>query len=239
MITSAVAWLPWLLLTTERGFLGIEAGNGWPAMARWGALFVVALGLMLLAGHLEYSGTCCIWLVCSMASCWHSGHPHPVRQAHGGLTPSKRERGTRSSILGVRQNRAVGCLGGRCFVAGLLLAAPLLLPAGGRRNYRADPSWTGGYEDVVGFALPVTAAALLFPDVFSNFEPSHYFDLTSWRMTPITGSTDAGNARTYPFWERQLYRTSRFHRRARSLSRYTLLRAAARLTFIVGGYLCS
>ena len=204
MIGSTVAWLPWLLLTTERGMRSIEAGN-WRAVARWGPAFAVTLGMMLLAGHLEYSGyVLAIW---GWFFAWRFlGLPHPFGFAQGRPNPLPEGAGNRSAevlrpLRGLRTTFWTVVGWGLALLAGLMLAAPLLLPFVGvaRLNYRVGEL---RYEDIVGFALPVKQlAALLVPDLFGN--PSHhtYFDLTTWRMTPILGATDAqGAARTFPFW---------------------------------------
>lgn len=185
MVTSTLAWVPWLLLCLERGNRGLERGEGWRSLALWGPLAAVTIGLMFLAGHSEYAG-----YGLAIAG-WSAG---------GWLCWWLLKRRTLGRWWAAVPGWTLTVL------LGLGLAAPLLWPflRLAPLNFRAG---LVRYEEVVGYALPIEhLVALVVPDVFGNPGHHRYFDFFSWQWRPVTEARDEGGApRTYPFWGTKNY----------------------------------
>ncbi len=187
MILSAAIWLPLGLAMCELTARHLERGT-WNSVAMGltpAARFVVpigalAVGMELLAGHLEISFYFLFTLM--VYSAYRLG-VHVVR--------------TRQVVPAARAGFGLILMVG----FGFALAAAQLLPFFEliRENYRIGQVT---YDEVIGWALPGQhLLALLVPDVFGN--PTHhtYYDLTTWAWTAVKGSLDRfDNLRDYPFW---------------------------------------
>ncbi|MFN8534770.1 MAG: oligosaccharide flippase family protein [Dehalococcoidia bacterium] len=225
MILSAAIWLPLGLtmceLTArflERGKWG-AAGLGLTPRARVvvpiGAL---AIGMQLLAGHLEISF---YFLFTLMVYSGFRLTLHLVR--------------SRQLVETLRAGFGLIMLVG----IGFALAAAQLLPFFEliRENYRIGQV---NYGEVIGWALPPQhLLALIIPDIFGNPTHHSYFSLVSGQIEPVTGSRDSfGNVRDYPFWGTKNYVEGAVYVGIAPLvlAALALLRRRDRYTAFFGGY---
>jgi len=166
MIVAAMVWLPLILAVIERIVNRAEAGDARPLAYMLDlALGAAAFGMVFLAGHPEMyyyaalaSAAFTLWRLVGLFR--RQRRALPVLAIAGALS-------------------AMACLG-----AGLGAAQSLPLFTLVRNNFREG---SASFRDVLGWAYPQRRLiSLLIPDFFGN--PSHhaYFDLWSWRRTPVT-----------------------------------------------------
>lgn len=226
MILSAAVWLPLGLAMCElvaryleRGQWG-AAGLGLAPRARLvvpiGAL---AVGMQLLAGHLEISFYFLFTLMAYSAVrlSWHLVRSRQLvatfRAGFGLLT-----------LVGV----------------GFALAAAQVIPFFEliRENYRIGQV---SYHEVVGWALPPQhLLAFVIPDIFGNPTHHQFLNLVTGQIEPVTGSRDAfGNVRDYPFWGTKNYVEGAVYLGVAPLllAGLALARRRDRWTAFFGGYL--
>ncbi|MCS6802511.1 MAG: oligosaccharide flippase family protein [Chloroflexota bacterium] len=226
MILSAAVWLPLGLAMCElvaryleRGQWG-AAGLGLAPPARVvvpvGAL---AVGMQLLAGHLEISFYFLFTLM-----------------AYSAVRLTLYLARSRQLVATLRAGFGLLTLVG----IGFALAAAQVIPFFEliRENYRIGQVT---YAEVVGWALPPQhVLAFAIPDIFGNPTHHHYFNLVTGRLEPVSGSRDAfGNVRDYPFWGVKNYVEGAVYVGLAPLvlAGLALLRRRDRYTAFFGGYL--
>ena len=188
-VVSAAVWLPVVLLCLEQLFKQVEerslegpagVSSRWLGMPFWTLLGAVAVGLSLLAGHLEIS----FYLLFSVTAYALVRLALMLRELGPGWRLVK---ATAGAVLLV----GLGCA----------LAAVQLVPSYEllMENFRAGAATFG---QVAGWALPGSQLlAFLMPDFFGNPTHHFYFDAIRGVDLPVVGSADlAGQLRSYPFW---------------------------------------
>ena len=177
MIIAAAAWLPLVLTSLELIARQQPALGGRPATVPWMALGALALGLQVLAGHVEItyytlmvSGAFAAW---RLGGLWRQSRSRNFRA--GGDAPAGRL---------YFAGRAAAMLGLAAF--GLALAAIQFIPL----YELASTSFRTGratFDEIIGWAFPWRHVLVyLVPNFYGN--PSHhaYFDLFTWQWTPAT-----------------------------------------------------
>ncbi|MCS7001484.1 MAG: hypothetical protein NZ518_01420, partial [Dehalococcoidia bacterium] len=192
MILSAAVWLPLGLAMCELVARHLERGT-WnakgvgltPAARLVVPVGAIAVGMQLLAGHLEIS----FYFLFTLMT--YSAFRLIWALARG-----------RKLIPTIRAGFGLLMLVG----LGFAVAAAQLLPFFEliRENYRIGQVT---FAEVQGWALPVThLLAYLIPDIFGN--PTHHsiFNLVTGQWEPVVNSRDTfGNVRDYPFWGAKNY----------------------------------
>lgn len=166
MIIAALVWLPLVLAVIER--TARRASRGERALVAYipeSALGVVALGMVLLAGHPEmyyYVG-----LTCAAFAAWRLWTV---------------QRGTRS--CGATALAAAVLAGVALVGVGLGAAQWLPLLDLVQQNFREGGA---SFREILGWAFPLRRViSLLIPDFYGNPAHHSYFDLLSWRVVPAT-----------------------------------------------------
>ena len=183
MIVAGTVWLPLVLTAIELIARQHPALGGRPATLPWLALGALALGMQVLAGHVEI--TYYTLLVSGAYSAWRLIVLYrEERQGRGEGVPS--ENPALSANLAVKKvlSRASALLALACL--GLALGAIQLIPLFElvRYNFR---SGSATFDQIIGWAYPWRHVLLfLIPNFYGN--PSHhaYFDLFTWQWTPAT-----------------------------------------------------
>jgi O-antigen/teichoic acid export membrane protein len=178
MIIAAAAWLPLILTALELMARQQPALGGRPATVPWLALGAAALGMQVLAGHVEI--TYYTLLVSAAYALWRLG-----------ALWREREEGNREKVGKVKRlaSRALAMLGLALF--GLGLAAIQLVPL----YELASNSFRTGratFEQILGWAYPLRhALVFLIPNFYGSPAHHHYFDLFTfeWRPAPLNNQT--------------------------------------------------
>jgi len=177
MIIASVVWLPLILTSIELTVRQQPALGGRPATLPWLVLGALALGLQILAGHVEMTyytllvaGAYSAWRLVAL---WLS-----QRKEHGDLEDPARFASAARNVL--QRGGALIALAG----LGLALGAIQLIPLYNvvRSNFR---SGSATYEQITGWAYPWRHfLAFFIPNFYGN--PSHhaYFDLFTWQWAP-------------------------------------------------------
>ncbi len=185
MIIAAAAWLPFILTMLELIVRQQPALGGRPATAPWLALGALALGLQVLAGHVEI--TYYTLMVSGAYAAWRLG----------GLFLSRRREHGPARALGIVLRRGAAML--TLVALGLALAGVQFVPL----YELANQSFRTGratYAEIVSWAYPLRhGLVFLVPNFYGN--PSHhaYFDLFTGLWTPATVNA-AGAAATTIDW---------------------------------------
>jgi len=171
MIIAGAVWLPLILTAIELIAQQHSALGGRPATIPWLVLGSAALGVQILAGHVEI--TYYTLLVSGAYSLW--------RLIVLWRTNAEASRAERFQLI-LRRGSALLVLA----VCGLGLGAIQLVPLYElvRNNFR---SGSASFEQIIGWAYPWRHALLyLIPNFYGN--PSHhgYFDLFTGHWTPAT-----------------------------------------------------
>lgn len=188
MIVAGAAWLPLVLTAIELVIQQHPALGGRPATLPWLALGALALGMQILAGHVEI--TYYTLLVSGAYSAWRLIGLWISRRRARRLRGD--EEASPDSARSARFASAVKMLSGRTLALfalaglGVALGAIQLVPLFElvRHNFR---SGSATFDQIIGWAYP-WRHVLLF--LVSNFygNPSHhaYFDLFRWQWAPAT-----------------------------------------------------
>jgi O-antigen/teichoic acid export membrane protein len=185
MIVAGAAWLPLVLTAIELAVRQQPALGGRPATMPWVALGSAAIGLQILAGHVEI--TYYTLMVAGAYSAWRLGGESLRRRRALGLLGAARRLAGRS--LGLL------ALAGLGVALGAVQLIPLLEVV--RHNFR---SGSASFNQIIGWAYPWRhVLAFLVPNVFGN--PSHhaYFDLFTWSWTAASVNAK-GEAIDNIFW---------------------------------------
>ncbi|MBM2849344.1 MAG: putative polysaccharide biosynthesis protein, partial [Anaerolineales bacterium] len=183
MIVAGTVWLPLVLTAIELIARQHPALGGRSATLPWLVLGALALGMQVLAGHVEI--TYYTLLVSGAYSAWRLIVLYrEERQGRGEGVPS--ENSALSTNFAVKKvlSRASALLALACL--GLALGAIQLIPLFElvRYNFR---SGSATFDQIIGWAYPWRHVLLfLIPNFYGN--PSHhaYFDLFTWQWTPAT-----------------------------------------------------
>ncbi|MBP7691202.1 MAG: oligosaccharide flippase family protein [Anaerolineales bacterium] len=173
MIIAAAAWLPLILTMIELLARQQPALGGRPASVPWLVLGAGALGLQILAGHVEI--TYYTLLVSGAYAAWRLG---------GLWWAARRDPAQRPGALALVLRRGAAMLA--LALLGLALAAIQFVPL----FELASTSFRTGratFDEIVGWAFPWRHALVyLIPNFYGN--PSHhsYFDLFTGAWTPAT-----------------------------------------------------
>jgi O-antigen/teichoic acid export membrane protein len=183
MIIGAAAWLPLLLACIEQIVAGRarpddgrrtaddEVGNGRSRTLLWVLLGAVALGMQLLAGHVEI--TYYTLLVMGLFAAWRL-FAHGKWQVAGG-----KWLGTGGWLLGL-------------VVLGLMLGAVQLIPLFeiGRVNFREG---TATLAEVLSWGFPLRQViALALPNFFGNPTHQGYVDTLTGAYVSLPGTSEWG-----------------------------------------------
>lgn len=178
MIIAAAAWLPLILTALELIARQQPALGGRPATLPWLALGAVALGMQVLAGHVEI--TYYTLLVSGAYAAWRLGALWQERkEGNGG-------RGRKAKLLASRAAAMLGLV-----IVGLGLAAIQFVPL----YELASSSFRTGratFEQILGWAYPLRhALVFLIPNFYGSPAHHHYFDLFTfeWRPAPLNNQT--------------------------------------------------
>jgi O-antigen/teichoic acid export membrane protein len=183
MIIAGAVWLPLILTAIELIAQQHPALGGRPATIPWLVLGAAALGVQILAGHVEItyytlliSGAYSLWRLIVL---WRTAHAQRERSEAQSKEPPRAIEGFR---LILRRSSALLALA----ICGLGLGAIQLVPLYElvRNNFR---SGSASFEQIIGWAYPWRHALLyLIPNFYGN--PSHhgYFDLFTGHWTPAT-----------------------------------------------------
>src|SRR5579859_1190259 len=172
MIVAAAAWLPLILTAIELAVRQQPALGGRPATIPWVALGAGAIGLQILAGHVEI--TYFTLMVAGAYAAWRLATEY--LRLHGGAGPftaARRTAGRAAALL---------LLAGFGIALSAVQFVPLLELV--QHNFR---SGSATFDQIMGWSYPWRhALALLIPNIFGN--PSHhgYFDLFTWQWTAAT-----------------------------------------------------
>ncbi len=184
MIIAAAAWLPLILAALELIARQQPALGGRPATVPWLALGAIALGMQVLAGHVEI--TYYTLMVSGAYAAWRLGAmleqaldlPWAGRQQVEG----QKGKGGRSGRLRWVVGRAAAMLG--LVIFGLGLAAIQFVPL----YELASSSFRTGratFEQILGWAYPLRhAIVFLIPNFYGSPAHHHYFDLFTFQWTP-------------------------------------------------------
>ncbi len=180
MIVAGAAWLPLILTAIELIARQHPAFGGRPAILPWLALGAFALGLQILAGHVEI--TYYTLLVSGAYSAW--------RLIGLWISHRREAQASPNSALSARFASAVKTLAGRA--AALLALALLGLALGAiqfvplfelvRYNFRSGSTT---FAQIMDWAFPWRhIIAFFIPNFYGN--PSHhaYLDLFTWQFAP-------------------------------------------------------
>ncbi len=189
MIIAGVVWLPLILICLDGIVQQRPALGGRPATLPWLGLGALALGLQVLAGHIEI--TIYTLLVSGLYSLWRLGEHYLQLRSGRGSAPAP------TAIWRPLARKALALLA--LVGLGLGLSAVQLIPLYElvSQNFR---SGSATFEQIVGWAYPWRHALLfLVPNFYGN--PSHhaYFDLFTGQWTPATINT-LGQAITTIDW---------------------------------------
>ncbi|MCC7358185.1 MAG: oligosaccharide flippase family protein [Anaerolineales bacterium] len=174
MITAAAAWLPLVLLAVDLIVRQQRALGGRPATVPWLALGAGALGMQVLAGHVEilyYT-----LLIAGLYAGWRlGGLTLPLLRGREG------ERGAGAQRLMTRGAALLAMVG-----VGLALGAIQFIPLIElvQHNFR---SGSATFDQIVGWSFPWRRVVhFLVPNFFGN--PAHhgYFDLFSGGWVAVT-----------------------------------------------------
>lgn len=188
MIIAAASWLPLMLAVVER-LIRTQEGDT-PERERrpvsyipWIAVGAVALGLHLLAGHVEIAYyvvlVTAFYAACRLAIYWMR---------------------VRNRAQLAKLALAVGLL----FVLGVALAAIQVIPLYElvTLNFRQE---SASYQQIVGWAYPIRRlVAFVMPDFFGNPAHHSYFDV--FTRTPVTVLQNAqGQSIDTIYWSQKNY----------------------------------
>jgi O-antigen/teichoic acid export membrane protein len=192
MIIAAVVWLPLILICLDNIVAQRQVLGGRPATLPWVGLGALALGLQILAGHIEF--TIYTLLVSGLYALWRLGeHALRLRAA----PPQAAGPAARFGIWLPLARKALALLA--TATVGLGLGGIQLIPLYElvRNNFR---SGSATFDQIVGWAYPWRHALLfLIPNFYGN--PSHhaYFDLFTGQWTAATVNS-LGQAMTTIDW---------------------------------------
>jgi O-antigen/teichoic acid export membrane protein len=177
MIIAGAAWLPLVLAAIELIVQRHPALGGRPATAPWLALGAAALGVQVLAGHIEI--TYYTLLVSGAYSAWRLGS---LWIAHRPARGSEQPRPGAAARAVAGRALALLALAGLGVALGAIQFIPYLEVV--LKNFR---SGSATFDQIVGWAYPWRHALTFFvPNFYGN--PSHhaYFDLFTWQWTPAS-----------------------------------------------------
>ncbi len=172
MIVAGVAWLPLVLTAIELAVRQQPALGGRPATLPWLVLGAAAIGVQILAGHVEI--TYYTLMVAGAYAAWRLGSEFWHHRRGPSLPQAARRLALRS--LGLL------ALAGLGVALGAVQFIPLFEVV--QHNFR---SGSASFDQIIGWAYPWRhVLAFLIPNVFGN--PSHhaYFDLFTWHWTAVT-----------------------------------------------------
>jgi hypothetical protein len=172
MIVAGASWLPLILNAVELVVRQQPALGGRPATLPWLALGAGALGVQILAGHVEI--TYYTLLVTAGYAAWRLAgtlaglRGHPASERLGGL---RRLAGRAAVLL---------ALAGFGLALGAVQLVPLYEVV--RRNFR---SGSASFDQIVGWSYPWRHILHFFvPNFFGNASHHGFFDLFTWRPRP-------------------------------------------------------
>ncbi len=182
MIIASVVWIPLLLACIEK----VVAGGLQRKQTTfiWAALGAVALGIQVLAGHIEY--TIYTLLVMGVYALWRL------------IAQTRVTEFTKSYLRNVSVVQTAVWLAGMVSV-GMMLAAIQLLPLYevGQLNFREGST---EFEGVLSYAFPARRVlTLVMPNFFGNPAHGEVVDVVAGGVVPITQDF-YGNARTTTEW---------------------------------------
>jgi O-antigen/teichoic acid export membrane protein len=170
MIIAGAVWLPLVLAAIELTVRQQAAIGGRPASWPWVTLGAGAVGMQILAGHVEV--VYYTLLIAAAYSAWRLAGVYLVaRRANSSMRPALIRMGARAAAL--------LALAGSGLALGAIQFVPLIELV--RHNFR---SGSATYEQIIGWAFPWRhAVTFLVPNFYGN--PSHhvYFDLFNWQWT--------------------------------------------------------
>jgi hypothetical protein len=186
MILGAAVWLPLLLASVEMIIRNATSRKTAGGTLPWAALGALAMGIQILAGHIEI--TYYTLLVLAFFAIWRLGtrayqlarkddDDKPVSTAGSDTNTPPR---WPLALL-----KAVGWLAGMV-VVGFMLGAVQFIPFFeiGQANFREG---SATLEQVRGWAFPTRRAiTLAIPDFFGNPADHQYLDLFSSQTTPFS-----------------------------------------------------
>jgi O-antigen/teichoic acid export membrane protein len=189
MILGAAIWLPLMLACTEMIFRNSSRPEGAGRTLPWAALGALALGVQILAGHVEityYSllvtASYTAWkLAAILYSILRNGRPAAAAQSADRLS-GDRLSGDKWYLALVRPGAWVLLT----VAAGLMLGAIQFIPfvEVGSANFREG---SASLAEIRGWAFPVRRlATLAMPDFFGNPADHSYFDVFSGETVPFT-----------------------------------------------------
>ena len=184
MIIGAAAWLPLLLASIEKIVATTGSHTERHASAfPWAALGAIALGLQILAGHIEFTiytllvmAAYAAWRLLPSAYRWHIGHASRITHHASRITHHA------SRITHLRTSAWLFAM----VLLGLMLGAVQLIPLYevGQTNFRQD---TATLTEVRGYAFPPRRLlTLALPNFFGNPTHHSYVDVLSGETIPFT-----------------------------------------------------
>jgi O-antigen/teichoic acid export membrane protein len=185
MILGAAIWLPLLLACTEKIIHNATRQTGAGKTLPWAALGSIALGMQLLAGHIEITyytllviGFFAIWRLASYAFVlFRKEKSRPNQQ-------SNEEAGPDVAWYKVLIKPIVWL--GAFILVGLMLGAVQFIPfiEVGQANFREG---SATLAEIRGWAYPVRRLiTLLMPNFFGNPADHQYFDIFTRQQVPVT-----------------------------------------------------
>ncbi len=222
MIVAAAVWLPLILLMVEFIITRRRALRGVPASVPWIALGAVALGCMVLAGHVEityytlivsayYAGARLIWIYLTRRRAQQNLTSQPPLHDERGITntPLVEQSESEGAHLRVRpeMGRHIGLPLRHVLTRGAMVAAMLVLGMGlgavqfiptfeaANGNFRSDAA---SLDQVLGWALPKRdVIQFLMPNFYGSPAQHSYFDVFSGQTVDLT-TTAITNAEGNP-----------------------------------------
>ncbi|MGB3715501.1 MAG: oligosaccharide flippase family protein [Candidatus Promineifilaceae bacterium] len=186
MILGAAVWLPLLLASVEMIIRNATSKRGAGSTLPWAALGAVALGIQILAGHIEITyytllvmAFFALWRLVSKAFSLARREQTPVSGTPVNTDDSP-DRHRYLSLLKV----AIWLAG--VVAAGFMLGGVQFLPfiEVGQANFREG---SATLEQIRGWAFPIRRAiTFALPDFFGNPTAHQYLDVFSGKSVPFT-----------------------------------------------------
>ena len=172
MIVAGAAWLPLVLTAIELLVRQQPALGGRPATLPWLALGSAALGMQVLAGHVEV--TYYTLMVAGAYSAWRLVTEFLRSRRAGGAPLATRRTVVRAAALLALAVCGIGL--------GAIQFLPLIEVV--QHNFR---SGSATFDQIMGWSYPWRhVIAFLIPNFYGNPTHHSYFDLFTWSWTPAT-----------------------------------------------------